>query len=123
MAGGRRHHGDLESAVLRAVWASSEPVTPAEVRDLLGGGDAYTTVLTVLTRLWEKGLLARERRGKAHVYRAVVDEAELTAGQMEQRLRLANDRAAVLARFVDALDPDEAALLRRLLELPAGGAP
>jgi predicted transcriptional regulator len=118
----RRHHGDLESAVLRAVWAAGGPVTPGEVREALGGTDAYTTVLTVLTRLWEKGLLDRERRGKAHVYRALVDEAELTAGEMGQQLRLAHDQAAVLSRFVDSLDPGEAELLRRLLAAEPDGS-
>ncbi len=122
MSDPRRHHGDLESAVLRAVWAAGQPVTAAEVRESLHGNDAYTTVLTVLTRLWEKGLLERERHGRAHVYRALVDEAELTAGQMEQQLRLAHDQEAVLSRFVDSLDADEAALLRRLLRAPKGPA-
>lgn len=108
--------------MLRAVWAAPAPVSAAEVREALGGGDAYTTVLTVLTRLWEKGLLDRERHGKTHRYAAVVDEAEVTADQMGHQLRQANDQAAVLSRFVDSLDPTEAEMLRRLLAHEPGPA-
>ena len=111
----RRGHGDLEATVLRAVWAAGRPVSPAEVRDDLGGEDAYTTVLTVLTRLWEKGLLDRQRDGRSHRYVATVDEAALTADRMGHQLRRANDQEAVLSRFVDSLDPREAEMLRRLL--------
>jgi predicted transcriptional regulator len=118
----RRHHGDLEAAVLRAVWAAPQPVSAAQVRDALGGADAYTTVLTVLTRLWDKGLLDRERHGRTHRYRAVVGEAEVTADQMGHQLRQANDQAAVLSRFVDSLDPAEADMLRRLLQREPGTA-
>ncbi len=111
----RRPHGDLEAQVLRIVWSADEPVTPGEVLDRIDAKIAYTTAMTVLTRLWEKGLLERERDGKAYRYRPVVTEAELTAGRMQRSLQAADDREAVLSRFVETLSEDEVVTLRRLL--------
>jgi predicted transcriptional regulator len=112
----RRAHGDLEAQVLRLVWAADRPVTPGEVLDRSDAGVAYTTVMTVLTRLWEKGLLAREKDGKAYRYRPAVTEAELTAGRMQHSLQGADDREAALSKFLETLSEEERATLRRLLQ-------
>jgi predicted transcriptional regulator len=116
----RRPHGDLEAAVLRAVWAAGEPVSPGQVRQAVGEGYAYTTVLTVLTRLFDKGLLARERAGRSYRYRAVLEESEVTGDQMGARLHLAHDQEAVLSRFVAGLSPAEMDILRQLLAPGSG---
>jgi predicted transcriptional regulator len=106
----------LEAQVLRLVWAAEHPVTPGEVLERADADVAYTTVMTVLTRLWEKGLLARERDGKAYRYRPAVTEAELTAGRMQRSLQGADDREAALSRFLETLSDEERATLRRLLQ-------
>jgi predicted transcriptional regulator len=110
----RRSRGSLEHAVLGTVAGSATALTPAEVRDRLGGDLAYTTVMTVMGRLAEKGLLVRERSGRGYAY-ASVTEAELTARQMQRLLDAQEDRAAVLARFVGALQPGDEAVLVELL--------
>src|SRR5439155_1537435 len=76
---GRRARGTLEQEVVAALAAAHEPMTPAQVRDHLGRDLAYTTVMTVLARLSDKGLVTRERVGRAYAYRAVRDEAEFPA--------------------------------------------
>jgi predicted transcriptional regulator len=119
----RRAHGDLEAQLLRLVWAAPEPVTPGEVLERADANVAYTTVMTVLTRLWEKGLLARERDGKAYRYRPAVTEAELTAGRMQRSLRSADDREAALSSFLETLSDAERATLRRLLQRRRRGGP
>ena len=111
----RRGRGDLEALVLRLVWSAGEPLTPGDVLARMDADVAYTTVMTVLTRLWEKGLLARERDGKAYRYRPAVTEAEFAAGRMQHSLQGADDRDAVLSRFVQSLSDDERATLLRLL--------
>jgi len=73
---GRRPRGTLEQEVVAALAAAAGPMTPAQVRDHLGGDLAYTTVMTVLARLSEKGLVTRRRVGRAYAYAAVRDEAE-----------------------------------------------
>src|SRR6266545_2698121 len=75
-------------------------------------GAAYTTVMTVLNRLAEQGLVARRRAGRAFAYNAVVDRAEVTARQMQRLLATGDDRVAVLRQFLGVLsDDDERALI------------
>jgi predicted transcriptional regulator len=102
--------------VLRCVWAAEKPLSPGEVRGAIDADVAYTTTMTVLTRLWEKGLLTRERDGRAYRYSAAVGEAAHAAGRMEAALAAATDREAALGHFVDSLTPSDAAALRELLD-------
>ena len=115
----RRGAGQLESAVLTVLWDAAEPLSPGEVRDRLAlgeGGDlAYSTVVTILSRLHEKGALARTRDGRAFRYTPVADKAGLTARRLSALLNRAPDREAVLSRFVDDLSDGDEALLRTLL--------
>jgi predicted transcriptional regulator len=111
----RRPAGALEAEILATLWAADEPLTPAAVQMLLGGELAYTTVMTALTRLHEKGVVSRERDGRAYAYKAVLDEPGIAAAQMQQLLESGEDRRAVLARFVGSLsDDDEQALIELL---------
>lgn len=112
---GRRARGTLEQEIVAALAAARRPMTPAQVRDTLGRDLAYTTVMTVLARLAEKGLVTRERVGRAYAYRVVRDEAEVTARQMQRLLDTGDDRAAVLSRFVGVLSDDDEQLLIELL--------
>ena len=108
----RRGRGDLKQQVLTLLLAADEPMTPGQVRDALDADLAYTTVMTVLNRLAEQGLVARRRAGRAYAYTAVVDEAEVTARQMHRLLEGGGDRVAVLRRFLGVLsDDDERALV------------
>jgi len=98
------------------MWAADDAMTPAEVRAAMGTDLAYTTIMTIQTRLLDKGLVERERRGRAFAYRPTVTEAELAARRMSQALIAASDREAVLGRFVDELSVKEAQALRRVLD-------
>ena len=114
--------GELERAMMDLLWESAEAATANELREKLAGreatdgkGLAVTTVLTVLSRLEKKGLVERERDIRPHRYRAVTTRAEHTAELMHEALGTANDREAVLARFVGSVSDTEAEMLRRLL--------
>ncbi|MGW7099589.1 BlaI/MecI/CopY family transcriptional regulator [Streptomyces sp. NPDC054883] len=48
------------------LWSTDEPLTARQVRERLPGGLAYTTVLTILSRLHEKGMLLRHREGRGY---------------------------------------------------------
>jgi predicted transcriptional regulator len=123
METGRRPRGTLEQEVVAALAAAGRPMTPAQVRDQLGADLAYTTVMTVLARLAEKGLVTRERVGRAYAYSALRDEAEVTARQMQRLLAAGDDRAAVLSRFVGALSDEDERLLVDLLRRAEGDDP
>ena len=112
----RRGYGDLAQAILDLVGQAGAPVTPAQVRDALGRELAYTTVMTVMTRLYDRGLLARKRSGRAFAYTVVGDPAQVTARRMHRILDVDADRAGVLARFVDGLTGEDEQLVRSLLD-------
>ena len=95
--------------------AADSALTPAQVRDRLGGELAYTTVVTILSRLHAKGVLTRIRSGRAYSYAPVADEPGLAARRMRGVLEAEADREAVLARFVSGLSPDDEHVLRRML--------
>jgi predicted transcriptional regulator len=116
----RRSRGSLERDVRDVLGASAEAMTPALVRDALGGELAYTTVTTVLGRLHEKGEVTRTQVGRGYAYTAIRDPAELAARRMRRVLDAEGaDRPAVLMRFVGALAPDDENLLRSLLDTVA----
>jgi predicted transcriptional regulator len=114
----RRPAGALELEILATLWAEPAPMTAAEVQHRLraGGHDlAYTTVLTVLTRLHDKGELERSSQHRAHLYRPAHEQAEAVADQMSRALSRGPDRTAVLRAFVSRLEPADQAQLRALL--------
>jgi predicted transcriptional regulator len=112
---------------MEVVWAADGPVTGRAVVDELTRDRplAYTTVLTVMDRLVRKGMLSRERRGRAHTYRAARSRAAYTADLMASVLGSSDDRSAVLLHFVEQIPPDQAEALRSALDAarrrPASG--
>ena len=109
--------GELERAVMERLWAADGPLTARAVQDGLVTRDlATTTVLTVLGRLERKGLVTREREGRAHRYRSVASREDHVAELMRDALSAAPDRGAALARFLGTIPPDERAALRDLLD-------
>jgi predicted transcriptional regulator len=71
--------------------------------------------VTILSRLHAKGVLDRERAGRAFRYSPVADEPGLAARRMASVLAAEADREAVLARFVSGLSDGDEQALRRML--------
>ena len=111
----RRPAGELEHEVLAVLAAADQPLTPADVQAALDRDLAYTTVLTALVRLHEKGAVARERVGRGYAYRWAADTTTVTARRMRHLLERDEDPQGVLARFVAELGPDDERLLAGLL--------
>jgi predicted transcriptional regulator len=108
--------GELERAVMEALWSRREPASGREVtRDLAERDLAYTTVKTVLDRLSAKGLVVREPSGRAWVYRAAGSRDEFIADLMLQALSLTGDRDAALVRFARSVPAPDADVLRAAL--------
>ncbi|MPY83674.1 MAG: transcriptional regulator [Actinophytocola sp.] len=109
--------GDLERAVMDALWAAPEPMTAREVQDALAERAlATTTVLTVLGRLERKGLAARAKEGRAHRYRPTASREDHIAELMRDVLDAAPDRGAALASFLGSVPPGDRSTLRDLLK-------
>lgn len=99
--------GALQEQIMRALWRLGEGRV-GEVRSALPNRyrSAYTTVQTVLNRLAERGLLARERAGNAIVYKPKVSEAEYLSGSLDRALDGISGEAklAAIAHLVGGLD-------------------
>ena len=145
----RRAAGALEAEILAILREADGPLTPGEVRERLtprqpgrqppasgapaSGAPAdgprtelsYSTVVTIVSRLHAKGLLARQRAGRGFTY-TPLDDASLAASRMRQVLGSERDHDAVLSRFVSGLSSRDARLLRELLAAdtdPVGSDP
>jgi predicted transcriptional regulator len=119
MSSSPRPRGGLEREVLAALAATADPMSATQVLAELGGGLAYTTVMTTLARLHAKGVLTRHMSGRAYVYAISGDprsvEASLAAYRMRRVLDSRQDRAGVLARFVADLSSEDEQVLTDLL--------
>ncbi|WP_433543978.1 BlaI/MecI/CopY family transcriptional regulator (plasmid) [Streptomyces sp. CA-294286] len=116
----RRGQGELESQVLAVLGTAAAPVTAAWVQERLGGGLAYTTVITILSRLYDKGAVTRSRAGRSFEWTPVADGAGLVALRMRKLLDREDDRDAVLSSFVSGLSTQDERLLRSLLAESGG---
>lgn len=119
--------GPLEYEVMRAVWAGA-PANVAMVLELLnrrreaGEALAYTTVMTVLVRLHDKGHLDRVKAGRGYDYTPRFTESELVAHLGRQEVQQMMDRYGsdvALAHFAAALRGADPELLRQLAALAA----
>ncbi len=90
-------------------------LTGREVADHLPGY-AYTTVLTVLSRLENKALIRHERTGSVHRFAATASRESYIAALMQDALDVGSDRDAALVRFAETVSPTEAKVLRRALD-------
>ena len=112
--------GPLETAVMERLWKRRQATVRDVVEDLAKSRSlAYTTVMTIMTRLQAKGLLARERDGKTYVYRPALTRAEHRARLSQDLVRgLVNEFGDVaLAQFtaeLDSVDASHRAALRRI---------
>jgi predicted transcriptional regulator len=113
-----RRVGSLEAEVLEELWAAADWLSGREVWERLGDRSrAYTTVMTILGRLVDKGLVERVEEGRGHVYRAAGDPDELTAQAISSLLAATADPRSALAHFVEGLDdPELVAELAAVLE-------
>ena len=115
--------GDLERAVMEQVWRAAEedriPVSVREVHEALATSRklAYTTVMTVMGRLSEAGLLTQERSGRAYRYSPAGTREELTASTMLDQLHGMDttDRRSALLHFLGDASPEEIADLKAAL--------
>ena len=114
---------DLEADIMEVVWGKRwETFTVADVHRELGRVReiAYTTVMTTVNRLTDKGLLEREREGRRYVYRArMTREAflkEMTREVLDSLPAGGRDEAvAYLVERVSEADANELARLEALI--------
>lgn len=114
---GKLAMGKLEAAIMEILWNQQEPLTPGQVHTLLAEQHSvtYSTVLTILIRLWNKGRLERRKEGRAFAYWPLVGRQEYIATRMEEALASASNRPEALGYFVGTLTPADQERLRKIL--------
>lgn len=63
----RRFFGELELLILDVVQKHG-PISVKEVQKILGDKDQYTTLMTVMVRLIDKGAFIRKKKGRSYLY-------------------------------------------------------
>lgn len=100
--------GTLETQVMEAIWDAAEPVAVEDVRAKLeaqGKESAYTTIMTTMSRLFDKGLLQREQRGRAYYYWPALSRSELDRSVTRRVIDglLASFTEPAISYFVEAV--------------------
>ena len=113
--------GELELAVMEVVWDQGA-TTVAKVLAALnqtGRALAYTTVMTVMSRLADKGWLTAEKEGRAFLYHPSYSRQEAEAQAVGSILRnlIADFGEVAVAQFVKELDDIAPEQLDRLADL------
>ena len=112
---------DSELEIMQVVWQKEPPVSRIEIEETMKGDHtlAATTILTLLTRLCEKGFLQMEKQGRVNVYTPLVSQKEYLAS--ECRSLLDKLYGGSIKTFANALcdsgiSKEELIELRKLLE-------
>lgn len=112
--------GPLEARVMAIVWRTPRPVTVRDVVEALSEPrPAYTTAMTIMGRLTEKGILRRKAVGKAYAYVARLTEEKFLERSAQRSVRQLVESFGdlALAQFADELDRAEPSTLDRLRRL------
>ncbi|MFI6644492.1 BlaI/MecI/CopY family transcriptional regulator [Streptomyces sp. NPDC050504] len=104
-----RQLGELEDAVMTRVWQWNRPVTVREVLEDLQRerSIAYTTVMTVMDNLHQKGWVRREVDGRAYRYTAVSTRAAYSAALMNEAWSKSDNPAAALVAFFGMMSAEQ----------------
>ncbi|MCQ0024403.1 BlaI/MecI/CopY family transcriptional regulator, partial [Streptomyces somaliensis DSM 40738] len=120
-----RRLGELEDAVMTRVWRWNRPVTVREVLEDLRKerSIAYTTVMTVLDNLHQKGWVRREVAGRAYRYTAVSTRAAYSAALMNEAWSQSDNPAAALVAFFGMMSPEQREALDDAIRILRRGTP
>ncbi|KDN82047.1 BlaI/MecI/CopY family transcriptional regulator [Kitasatospora cheerisanensis] len=113
-----RRLGDLEAEIMDRLWTWGRPATVREIVDDLNRSRplAYTTVMTVADILYRKGMLRREKSGRAWNYRPACTREAYSAALMRDVLGESPNPTGALAHLVGQLTPEELDALRAAIE-------
>lgn len=115
--------GELESDVMEIIWQSKGPISVRTVTQSLQKKRqiAYTTVMTIMGRLVEKGLLKRQESGKAYIYQPAFSKEKFLSRITRQIIKnfVANFGDGAVAHFaeeVEKLAPEKRKELKKILQ-------
>ena len=114
-----RQQGELEQLILDSLWDASDALSSQQLLELISpdGDLALTTVLTVLSRLADKGLVTREPGvGRSFLFSAATTRELHAAELMLKMVSGAGNPALAFSHFASGLSETDLAALRKSLE-------
>lgn len=99
--------GPLEKQVMELMWVDRESTVRGIWEKLAADRQiAYTTIMTIMTRLTEKRLLKRAKNGKTYVYTLHATKEETLRSMVQKTMRYLVDRFGedAVAAFIDEAD-------------------
>jgi predicted transcriptional regulator len=114
-----RQQGELEAQMMDVLWDAPAPQTSQQILESLssGGELAITTVLTVLSRLSDKGLIKREAgEGRSLLFSATQTREAYAAESMLKLFAEAGNPALAMSHFAKGLTADQLAELKRAIK-------
>jgi predicted transcriptional regulator len=103
-----REFGELESAIMDVMWAAERPYVVRDVRERMRYDRpvAYTTVMTVMGILFRKGVLLREKKGRAWRYWPAESREQHDARLMVEVLHSGGNKFETMRRFLESVGDD-----------------
>jgi predicted transcriptional regulator len=75
--------GGLEQKIMDTLWCSTIALKPSQIVKTLGNSHAYTTITTVLKRMYDKKLVVRKQKGNVFFYSPVQDKSSYACGCLD----------------------------------------
>ncbi|MEF2964797.1 BlaI/MecI/CopY family transcriptional regulator [Paenibacillus sp. M1] len=117
-SGLERFFGPLEAKVMEVIWARTEPTTIKEVNARISADKpmSFNTIMTVMNRLVDKGILQKKQQAKSYVYSAVITKERFLE---EQSKELSYDLvkefgSLAVTHMIDAMEQVDPELLNQL---------
>ncbi|WP_045821424.1 BlaI/MecI/CopY family transcriptional regulator [Williamsia herbipolensis] len=105
--------GSLESDVMNVLWDAESPMSVHDILDALPSREfAYTTILTVVTNLFNKDFVTRTKVSRSYRYLPAETREEATSQTLREILNTSSNSAGVLMHFAQTVTPEELDVLR-----------
>ena len=116
--------GELESEIMEIIWRRQDTTSVKDVADILEKRRkiAYTTVMTIMARLVEKGVLVRHLRGVSYLYKPKTTKEQFIAGAVHGIFSSAVSTLGeeVLAHFIKEIQKISPKKRQQLLKILGG---
>lgn len=116
----KRIFGELELKVMNVLWEKKE-ASVYEVQNSIGMDVAYTTILTVLSRMFAKGMVDRSKAGKNYVYSIKVEKSQAISSMLDKiKKSIFGGKSFQMVNYLidnaDDIQDEELALISNLIE-------
>ncbi len=116
----KRIFGELELKVMNVLWEKKE-ASVFDVQNSIGKDVAYTTILTVLSRMFTKGMVDRSKVGKNYVFSIKMEKSQAISSMLDKiKKSIFGGKSFQMVNYLidnaDDIHDEELALISKLIE-------